>query len=466
MPRMDMESEVIVNAGITPYATLYHWDLPQGLLDPPRVSGWWSRDSNGKPNGEIIQDWIDYCDIVFDALGDRVKYWVTFNEPWTFVFLGSGFGKAPGIPEFSDQGRDPYVAAHNVLNAHAAAVNLYRTKYASKQGGKIGITNNADWREPKTAQPSDVAAADRTVLFQLGWFSEPIFGGNGDYPPEMRKLYGDRLPRFTTEQRRLLNGSADFFGLNHYGTSWAEYDPGSPHPDDSYAATSHDGFVQGGSVWLYGGAASLMHLPRDWGKRAESADARELALPPASAQEGLGCDRSPSCTSDGCWPRAARRCGGLGLRRTALSHGRSGGGQRPPAARGRVEEARPRSTPLLADARGNFAPHRCAYCRRWRAGGLGGAAHVAVAAAVGRASWEDTAEMEDVTAHGWSMCARRRALRNQCGTLATRNMEQQKKQFQQDSDKRRLAAESLRAAPQDGREAPAGWRCPLVVDGA
>jgi beta-glucosidase/6-phospho-beta-glucosidase/beta-galactosidase len=244
--------DALLEEGITPYVTLYHWDLPQGLLDPPRVSGWWSRDSDGNPDGEIIQDWLDYCDIVFDALGDRVKYWVTFNEPWSFIFLGSGFGKAPGIREFSDMKSDPWVGAHNVLNAHAAAVNLYRTKYARKQGGLIGITNNVDWSEPKTDDPRDVAAADRSVLFQLGWFSEPIFGGNGDYPPEMRKLYGDRLPRFTTEQRRLLNGSADFFGLNHYGTSWAEYTPHNPRPDLSYATTSHDGFVQGASGWLFG----------------------------------------------------------------------------------------------------------------------------------------------------------------------------------------------------------------------
>jgi beta-glucosidase/6-phospho-beta-glucosidase/beta-galactosidase len=244
--------DALLAEGITPYVTLYHWDLPQGLLDPPRVNGWWSRDADGNPDGQILQDWLDYVDVIFDALGDRVKYWVTFNEPWTFTWLASGWGKAPSLPEFGDQSVDPYIAAHNVLNAHAAAVHLYRTKYQPRQGGRIGITNNCDWREPKSKKPSDIAAAERIILFQLGWFADPIFGGHGDYPPEMRKMFGGRLPKFTDEQRRLINGSADFFGLNHYGTAWAELDPGNPHADTSYAKVSHDGLLNGGSGWLFG----------------------------------------------------------------------------------------------------------------------------------------------------------------------------------------------------------------------
>ncbi|CAK0837520.1 unnamed protein product [Prorocentrum cordatum] len=95
--------DALLAAGITPYVTLYHWDLPQGLLDPPRASAWWSRDADGRPSGEIVPDWLAYVEVCFSAFGDRVKHWITFNEPWSFTFLASGYGAAPGIDAFSNQ---------------------------------------------------------------------------------------------------------------------------------------------------------------------------------------------------------------------------------------------------------------------------------------------------------------------------------------------------------------------------
>jgi len=243
----------LLEAGITPYVTLYHWDLPQGLLDPPGLQGWWSRDNTtGKPDGQILPDWLDYVKVCFGAFGDRVKTWVTFNEAWTFLWLGSGWGSAPSIPEFSNMTIDPFIAGHNVLLAHAYAVDLYRREFQSKQGGHIGITNNQDWREPKTTDVQDLAATERVVLFQLGWMSDPIFGESGDYPAEMRALYGSRLPEFTAEQKALLKGSADFFGLNHYGTGWAAYDPNDTGVAMTYAKITEEGFCKGQSSWLYG----------------------------------------------------------------------------------------------------------------------------------------------------------------------------------------------------------------------
>jgi beta-glucosidase/6-phospho-beta-glucosidase/beta-galactosidase len=250
----------LLAAGITPFVTLYHWDLPQALLDPPRINGWWSRDRDGKPNGEILPAWLHYADTCFSLFGDRVKTWATFNEAWTFTYLSSGLGKAPSIEEFNNMERDPWIAGHNVLNAHAAAVHLYRAKFYT-QGGKIGITNNQDWREPKTDSPEDAAATERSLEFQLGWFAEPIFGGNGDYPPAMRKLYGDRLPEFTVEEKRKINNSADFFGLNHYGTGLGSFDPTTGSNDKSYMK-SWEGpmFVQGQSGWLYSAAWGFRKL--------------------------------------------------------------------------------------------------------------------------------------------------------------------------------------------------------------
>jgi len=241
----------LIEAGITPYVTLYHWDLPQALLSPPEEEGWYSTDkATGHPDGKVVQHFVDYADLCFKAFGDRVKTWVTFNEAWTFTFLASGFGKAPGVEPYMNMTIHPWIAGHNVLLAHAEVVHLYRNEY-SHQNGEIGITNNCDWREPKTDDPKDIAAAERAVLFQLGWFSDPIYGGEGDYPPEMKHVYGEYLPNFTAEQKEKLKGSADFYGFNHYGTAWAAHSE-EPGADRSYANVTEEGFPKAQSKWLFG----------------------------------------------------------------------------------------------------------------------------------------------------------------------------------------------------------------------
>lgn len=254
--------DALLDAGIAPYITLYHWDLPQGLLDPASgKGGWYSVDrATGKPDGWILPEWKSYVDLCFRNFGNRVKTWITFNEAWTFTFLASGYGKAPSLPEYGDMSTWPWVAGHNVLLAHAAAVEIYRSKYQTLQKGRIGITNNCDWREPRSTHPEDVAAAERAVLFSLGWFTDPIFGETGDYPEPMKRLYGDALPKFTEEQKTLLKGSADFFGLNHYGTGWVTYDPLKPGDDRSFGVVSHEGLPRGESIWLYGAGWGLRKL--------------------------------------------------------------------------------------------------------------------------------------------------------------------------------------------------------------
>jgi len=115
--------------------------------------------------------------------------------------------------------------AHNLLLAHAKAVHVYRSEFKETQHGEIGITLNCDWREPKhSSNPEEMKqnteAAERSLLFFLGWFADPIYFG--DYPEAMKKRLGDRLPEFTTAEKELLKGSSDFFGLNHYSSSYAE----------------------------------------------------------------------------------------------------------------------------------------------------------------------------------------------------------------------------------------------------
>ncbi len=199
----DLIDELLAN-DIEPWVTLYHWDLPLAL----------QTEEDGWLNPKITDYFQDYADLCFERFGDRVKNWITLNEPWVVSFLGYGEGVfAPGRKSNSE----PYLAAHHLLVSHAKAVNLYRTKYTN-QRGSIGITNNCDWREPLTEKEEDKAAAERALQFFLGWFADPVYFG--DYPQVMRERLGDRLPKFSPEEAKLLKGSSDFFGLNHYTTTY------------------------------------------------------------------------------------------------------------------------------------------------------------------------------------------------------------------------------------------------------
>ena len=245
--------DALLRHGIEPYVTLYHWDLP-AALQTPASPGWL--------DASIVPHFRAFAKLCFGLYGDRVRYWTTFNEPWTFTVLGYGSGsKAPGAP-YADLGRNPYIAGHNVLLAHAEAVEVFRadTTLASR-GAKIGITNNCDWSEPATAEPADVEAAERYNQWWLGWFSDPVW--LGEYPASMVERLGPRLPRFTAAQSAKLRGSADFFGLNHYGSQFvagspspAGYgEPGGPplsYWSDLEVRASHtQEMPAAASVWLY-----------------------------------------------------------------------------------------------------------------------------------------------------------------------------------------------------------------------
>jgi len=199
--------ELLANE-IVPWITLYHWDLPLALQ--LELDGWL--------NPDMARYFADYADLCFASFGDRVKNWITLNEAWVVSILGHGHGIfAPG--RTSDD--EPYLVGHQLLRAHAAAVDIYRRKYQNTQKGRIGMANNCDWREPATASDEDIEAAQRALEFFLGWFADPIFKGH--YPECMVERLGDRLPKFTEQEESLLKGSADFFGLNHYTTLIAAY---------------------------------------------------------------------------------------------------------------------------------------------------------------------------------------------------------------------------------------------------
>ncbi|XP_043816741.1 beta-glucosidase 17 isoform X3 [Manihot esculenta] len=115
---------------------------------------------------------------------------------------------------------EPYIVVHHLILCHAAAVKLYRQKYQASQGGIIGITVFTAWRVPKYDDVSCRRAASRALDFLIGWIMHPIT--YGDYPVTMKYLVGDRLPKFTEKQAKLVIGSFDFIGINYYTASYAE----------------------------------------------------------------------------------------------------------------------------------------------------------------------------------------------------------------------------------------------------
>ncbi|KAI3831303.1 hypothetical protein MKX03_034089 [Papaver bracteatum] len=205
--------------GIEPYVTLYHWDLPQALED--RYNGWL--------DPQIINDFAVYAETCFKSFGDRVKHWMTFNEPHTFAIQGYDVGlQAPGrcsillhlFCRAGNSGTEPYIVAHNVLLSHGTVSNIYRKKYKSKQHGLVGIALDVMWYEPATNSREDIEATQRAQDFQFGWFMDPLFFG--DYPISMRTRAGSRLPKFSKAEAAVVKGSLDFVGINHYTTYYAK----------------------------------------------------------------------------------------------------------------------------------------------------------------------------------------------------------------------------------------------------
>eukprot|EP00064_Thunnus_orientalis_P000418 superscaffoldBa00000021_g419 len=236
--------DALLAANIQPQVTLYHWDLPLALQ---KVGGW--------ENETIVQRFRDYADVLFSQFGSRVKFWITLNEPYIVANLGYGYGTfAPG---------KQYIAAHNLIKAHAEAWHLYNDKYRATQGGLISITINSDWAEPQNPyKQEDVDAAERYLQFFIGWFAHPIF--NGDYPDVMKTIIRERslaaglpesrLPEFTPEEIKRIKGTHDYFGFNHYTSVLAfPVDLGNQqdYEGDRGTGNSRDRtWIESGSFWL------------------------------------------------------------------------------------------------------------------------------------------------------------------------------------------------------------------------
>ncbi|XP_020549787.1 cyanogenic beta-glucosidase-like [Sesamum indicum] len=310
---------------IEPYVTLFHWDTPYAL----------EQEYGGFLSQDIVNDFRDFAELCFWEFGDRVKYWTTLNEPWTYCVNGyvsckfppgaanspppppspltsvsninatytktllssslsdnwiashiavddqpikynfipyrgseimqqsnlnlvphrgafhhdynrttyalssglesrvfnktliekSGRSSINGFLTLSTPTKDVYTVGKNLLLAHAAAVQSYRTKFKAHQNGQIGITLVSCWFEPLNKDDEDDRkAAVRARDFMLGWFLEPVLSGR--YPQNMiDNVSASNLLQFEPDEVDLLKGSIDFLGLNYYTSFYASHDP-------------------------------------------------------------------------------------------------------------------------------------------------------------------------------------------------------------------------------------------------
>uniref|UniRef100_A0A146L9N2 beta-glucosidase n=1 Tax=Lygus hesperus TaxID=30085 RepID=A0A146L9N2_LYGHE len=240
----------LIRQGIAPMVTLYHWDLPVTLQE---MGGWL--------NHTIVDYFQDYADLIFARLGNKVKWWITINEPRSIV---DGYGSDGYAPALNLTGVGDYMAGHNLLRAHAKVYRLYKAKY-QHQGGKLSITLDSIGAFPKnSSDEEDLRSCERLMQFNLGWFAHPIYSTYGDYPPVMRYLIDNhsaregrnfsRLPYFTVEEIEEIRGTFDFFALNHYTskmcTTGKQGRSPSWHRDTEVETYSDQSWPSSQSSWL------------------------------------------------------------------------------------------------------------------------------------------------------------------------------------------------------------------------
>ncbi len=187
----------MLERGLQPWATLYHWDLPQALQDK---GGWTNRDTVG--------DFVAFADLAARTLGDRVKHWITHNEPWCTAMLGHAEGgHAPGLRDF----RAALQACHHVLLSHGLAIPAIR---AAVPDAKVGITLSLHPISPATGGAADAAAAQRHDGLRNRWFLDPLHGRG--YPEDVLDLLGHCAPHTQTRDAAAIATPTDFLGINYY----------------------------------------------------------------------------------------------------------------------------------------------------------------------------------------------------------------------------------------------------------
>jgi len=203
--------DALLERGVAPVVTLYHWDLPQALEDE---GGWRNRDT--------AERFAEYAAACFGAYGDRVGWWLTINEPWIVGLLGYLHGlHAPG---YKGDLLGEVTVFHHLLLAHGRAVEEYRR---GGHGGRIGLAPNLMPHYPASDDPADIEAQHGSEGYVNRWFLDAIF--RGEYPEDQRVRYEERLGplEFVRDgDLETISAPTDFLGVNYYAPRVMQAVPG------------------------------------------------------------------------------------------------------------------------------------------------------------------------------------------------------------------------------------------------
>ncbi len=238
--------DALLAQGIEPFITLYHWDLPATLEDQ---GGWLNRDS---------ADWFgEYARVLFCALGDRVKFWITLNEPWVVMDAGYMHGVHP--PGHTNPGEIPRVS-HHLLLAHAAAVQACR----AETKGQIGLVVNLEPKYPASDGFEDHAATLRAEAYMNRHYLDPVFLGR--YPEALTDTFGQHWPDFPPEELMFIRQPIDFLGINYYTRAVVQEDLNvSPLRAGGVRQTDNTHTALGWEVYPQGLADTLYWVKRHYG---------------------------------------------------------------------------------------------------------------------------------------------------------------------------------------------------------
>ena len=196
----------LLEANITPYVTLYHWDMPYGLF---RRGGWMNPDS---------PKWFaEYATLVANRLGDRMKHIMTFNEPQCFI--GISYDSPDHAPGIHFPIWDTLLMAHNVLLGHGLAVQALR---AAIPDARIGWAPTCSAHYPNSDSPEDIEAARKAFLdvpdnrrfWSVTLWNDPVF--LGEYPAKLYQLHGEHMPTIKADDMKTISQPLDFLGINIY----------------------------------------------------------------------------------------------------------------------------------------------------------------------------------------------------------------------------------------------------------
>ncbi|MFL6672292.1 MAG: GH1 family beta-glucosidase [Massilia sp.] len=236
----------MLERGLQPWATLYHWDLPQYLQD---LGGWNARAT--------VDAYLEFADAVTRRLGDRVQHWITHNEPWCTAMIGNFEGlHAPGLTDF----KTALQVCHHVLLSHGQAVPLVR---ANVPGAKVGICLSLHPVRAASDSAGDRAAAERHDGLRYRWFLDPLYGRG--YPAATLEQVGGAAPVVQPGDMEAIAVATDFVGVNYYFPETIAHAPG--HAPLAARVLPPDGVettAMGWEVEPRGLAELLVRVERDY----------------------------------------------------------------------------------------------------------------------------------------------------------------------------------------------------------